>query len=298
MVHALQELPRDNRDFPHDLVFGSVSADDLPTHDFLVAVPLEIKNQDNNYESDYCTSYAATEVAEDQDQVIFTPEWTFAQAKEISAVQNGLSVYSQYGLNLRDICNAAVKKGFIPRINDPFKCDSNTRPIRDILVHAYNWPESLFAIAEKYKKASYFLVTGSHDVFDNIRSALWQNLGERRSVIVGCLWRYSWSNAKNGIIPKTYESGGSGHAFKICGQKTIDGEIYLIAQLSNGVRFGDKGFFYFPRDVVNAEFGPYGQFTFSDVQKEKAEWYITNGVQIYDSVFKKVWKIIANYIGL
>lgn len=127
---------------------------------------------------------------------------------------------------------------------------------------------------------------------------MWAHLNERRSVIVGCLWRQSWNTALEGIIPTSYESTGGGHSFKICGQKTINGVIYLVAQMSDGVDFGDKGFCYFPREVVNREFSPYGAYTFTHMPPDSAIWHVTNGVSIYDSWFKKGWKIISKYIKI
>lgn len=293
--YALRSLTPDDRDFSHSQVFGSIA--DLPTHDFLVAVPLEIKNQDINYPSDFCTSYAASECAEDEDQVLFVPEWTFAQSKGLKALTDGPTAYDEYGLDLRDICKGAVKKGFLPRNKDPFKCDTVSRPSRDFLANPLNWGE-VKDYDSPYKKASYFLVDGPRDLFDNIRATLLKNLGERRSVIVGCLWRDSWTVAKNGIIPTDYEIDGSGHAFKICGQKTIDDVIYLVAQLSDGIGMGDQGYFYFPREVVNKEFAPFGAFTFTNVNRDKALWHITHGVPINGDFFTKALRFIAHYLSI
>lgn len=295
---GLLPLLTDKRDFSHSAVFGSIAVDDLPTRDFLVAVPLEIKDQDINYPSDYCTSYASSECGEDEDQVIFVPEYSFQRAKDILAVSQGVQVYSQFGLNLRDICNSAVQYGFLPRINDPFRCDTMDRPARDTLIASGAWPAELDSIAANYKKASYFAVDGPHDLFDNIRSVMWMNLAERRSVEVGCLWRESWSAAPQGIIPEIYEEQGSAHAFKFCGQKTINGNLYLVAQLSDGPTFGDDGFFYFSRAVVNREFGTYGSFTYSHMPPDSAEWHVTNGVSIYDSFTLKVLKLVSNLMKL
>lgn len=295
--YALRALPKDSRDFPHSQVFGSVSQDDLPKEDFLVAVPLEIKNQDINYPTDFCTAYAASSVAEDEDQVVFVPEWTFAQAKGLVAQSGEPDAYTEYGLDLRQICKAVQKKGFLPKNLDPFGCDTLKRPDRDLLVMPENWGK-LKDYDSPYKKPSYLVVDGRYDTFDNFRSVMHMNLGERRSIITGCIWRETWSKAVNGVVPKIYEANGTGHALKICGQKTINGEIHLIAQLSDGTEFGDKGYFYFPREVVNKEFSQFGAFTFSNMGKNKALWYVTNGVSVHDSWFKKVWKIISNFISI
>ena|SRR3990167_8408633 len=134
-----------------------------------------------------------------------------------------------------------------------------------------NWPKNLDESAKKHLKQSYFSIYGPYDTFDNIRATLWANRNEKRSVLTGCEWKSIWINAAGGIIPKFYlEKNGVGHAFKIFGWKEIAGESYLIAQLSNGMGVGDKGIFYFPRNVINKELS-FGIYTFSDMPTEKAK---------------------------
>lgn len=293
-LDALQSLPKDERDFSHSQVFGSLT--DLPTDDFMIQ-PLEIKNQDINYASDFCASYAAAEVAEDEDHVAFVPEWTFAQAKGLLAKTKGESVYDDYGLNLRDISAAAVKYGFLPRVYDPFRCNTIDRPARETLVRPENW-ESFINIkyGDPYRKASYFAIDGPHDTFDNFRSALWLNKEKKQSIFTGVIWRSSWTGIPTGIIPLDYESNGGGHAFKFCGQKTIDGVLYLVAQLSDGPELGDKGFYYFPREVVNKECGPFGAYAFTDLPVETAVVYQASGITVHDSWLLKVLKLLINFL--
>ena len=175
---SLHELPKDERDYSYTIQFGAIQVDDLPKEDFLVAVPLEAKNQDINYQSDFCAAYAAAEAAEFEDQVVFVPEWTFAYAKWVLSQKYGDSAILSFGLNLRDVCNAGVKGGFLPRSFDPFMCDTANRPLRNFIADFKNWPESLAGVADKYLKENYFTVDGPHDTFDNFRSVLWKNMGD------------------------------------------------------------------------------------------------------------------------
>lgn len=282
---GLLPLPKDIRDFSHSRVFGSVATNDLPIEDFLVETPLEIKNQDINYFSDFCAVYAGTEVSEDQEGIVGVPEYSFAKAYQIL----GISPIGQFGLNLRDACNAFYQYGYLPRTHDPFACNTVNRPPRDFIATYTNWPKELDAIAAQYKEASYFAVDGPHDMFDNLRSVMANNLSYRKSIITGCIWRQSWTMALGGIIPETYETNGTAHAFKIFGQKIINGIIYLVAQLSDGELIGDNGKFYFPRSVVNAEF-TFGAFTFQNIPKEEAIWHIANSVQVNDGNFTRIAK--------
>ncbi len=294
---GLLPLTPDARDLSHSKVFGAMNPGKLPTGDFQVAPALEIKNQDINYPSDFCTSYAAAEVAEDEDEIVFVPEWTFAKAKQLLAIKNGPEVYEAYGLNLRDICAAGVLAGFLPRKYDPFHCDTMDRPDRSVLVHPENWGD-VDTFAETYKKASYFAVDGPGDTFDNFRTTLYQNLAERRSIVTGCIWRESWGAAPNGIIPENYEETGNGHAIKICGQKTIADIPYLIAQLSDGKDNGDQGYFYFSRAVTNKEFTPFGAFIFQDIPVTTARKYSAAGITTLDSFLLTVLKYLLHKLHL
>ncbi len=296
---GLLPLPPDDRDFSHAQVFGSVAASDLPIEDFLVATPLEIKNQDLNYPSDFCASYAAAECAEDEDQVIMVPEYTFAAAKWLLQQAGDPNAISEFGLNLRDIANAGTKVGFLPRTSDPFGCDTPHRPVRDFIANFKNWPESLAGIANKYKRASYFsALTGPHDVFDNLRSALWLNRMSRVAIFTGAIWRYSWVVAPGGIIPTIYESNGSGHAFEIIGQKTIAGEIYIVMRSSDGPSTGDNGFYYFNRQVVNKEIGQYGAFLFNPMPKDIAQWHIDNAIPATAGNLSRITVFFKNIFNL
>lgn len=126
------------------------------------------------------------------------------------------------------------------------------------------------------------------DTFDIIRCTLWANRAEKRSILTGITWHNSWTYASGGIIPRFYvDRGNFGHAFKVFGWKEIADEPYLVAQLSNGENIGDKGIFYFPRNVVNKEF-TYGAYTFSDMPPEQAK-------QLGWSIYTKIYNFSLKY---
>ena len=254
---GLQPLPKDRHDFSFGGTFGKISADLLPTEDFVVAEPLEIKDQKD---SDMCTAYASASVSEDQEGTILEPSYTFARGKELKGSIEG------WGLDLRTICKASVEFGFLPKSKSPFSLETNDR---DFLADWNNWPSTLDSWSRQHRKYSYFTVDGQKDMFDSIRATLWLNKDEQRSILTGVLWHQEWTDAPEGIIPKEQGTPMFGHAFKVFGQKEIGGEIYLVAQLSNGM-IGDKGLFYFPREVVNREF-TFGAYTFKDIDPDEVK---------------------------
>lgn len=287
---GLIPLPEDSRDFSRTAVFGSIAADELPTGDFMVAPPLEIKDQALE---DFCYAYATNEVSEDQELVELEPYYTAYVAKVL--IQKDPA---SWGCDLRTACKAhlnpygALEKQFSPFVNYP------ERPTREEVLDPKSWDGSDYQmLANEHRKSTFFLVDGPHDTFDNIRAALWMHRLEFQSVLTGATWRQSWSAALGGIVKaRDYsKEKGTGHAFKLCGQKIIDGEPYIVAQLSNGVDFGNGGFFYFPRDVVNKEF-TYGNFQFVDIPRGIAETCIYYDFTLDAGIFKKLWRVSAVWV--
>jgi len=141
---------------------------------------------------------------------------------------------------------------------------------RNFLADYRNWPEELDFQASFHRKKCYFKVGGYQSTFNAFRAALWANKGGSCSILTGVRWRTGWTSAKYGIIPKESSRSMFAHALKIFGQKKIDGELYLVAQLSNGESIGDKGVFYFPEDVINRDF-KFGAFMFRDFDPNEAK---------------------------
>lgn len=278
---GLQPLPKDKRDFPLGGVYGTIDIKEVPMTDFVVCEPLCIKDQGD---TDYCSAYAVTAVSEDQEGIEFLPEYQFMKTKLISGRPN------DWGADLRSACKSAVKFGSLP-----LKGYASYKDFpREYIVNPQNWSALADQVAQYHRKETYFAVNGKHDTFDNIRAALWQHRNERSTVVTGALWRGEWSSAIMGIIPSLELAGGFGHAFKIYGQKVIDKELYLVAQLSNGETSGDKGRFYINRIIANRELGQFGIFMFKDISKEQAEYYLNKPYTINSSLVERIWLFIKN----
>ncbi len=281
---GLKPLPDDKRDLRHDVVFGSPALADIPKDDFYAGHPIVVKDQGA---LDFCPAYAAAAVVEDEVGVELDPLYLYAQGcKLLGEVQTN-------GMSLRDICAAVIKKGTIEESMAPYKLGDGHSA--EFYANPINYPESLDPLAWEYARISYWRVDlGPYDTFDNICTALYQNLAENRSVLTGAKWRQSWTDAPNGVISSMTdpEEPGFGHAFKVFGVHYIKGIPHLIIQGSYGPGVGDQGLFYMPRSVVNREF-VYGAFNFKNLAPAKAAFYSDHGLNINATVWQKVLAVVG-----
>lgn len=93
------------------------------------------------------------------------------------------------------------------------------------------------------------------DFFDAIRDAMVSGGTEKRSVSMGTPWFSIFESVgSNGILsmPENFTTAGlPWHNFKICGWKTIGSQVYLVGKSWQGAQYGDGGFCYFSRPLVN-----------------------------------------------
>lgn len=285
IIDALVPLPLDERDFQHSAVFGATLA--TPPGDFDVLNGSKVKNQFN---LDFCAGFSVAEINEDMQGATFCPLYQFAKIKQIQGN------YTSWGADLRSACQSATKFGSLPIEKSPFIYDPSSEKTRtrDFLANWSNWSQSSDILAGEFKNGSYFAVDGPGDYFDNIRNTLWQNREEHRGVIIGVMWRGEWTYAPGGVVPEAnyVTPSGSGHAIKVCGQKTINGKVYLRIQNSWGEEYGDKGYYYFPRSVINLEVKQFGAFVMKDMDPELVKQYISLNLVTRDDVIGSLVKLV------
>lgn len=275
---GLRILTEDTRDLKLGALYKQINIEEVPNLNFNVAAPMKIKDQGD---TDYCSAYAVTSVSEDQEGVELLPEYQFFKTKQLMGDD-------EWGADLRTACKVPVKFGSLP-----LKGYEDKKGLtREEILNPKTWPTFCDFAASVYKKEVYLAITGRYDLFDNIRTTLWQFKDEHRSIVVGAEWHSQWTEAKKGMIDTEHYTGGFGHAFKIFGQAIFDGVPYLTAELSNGTEIGDGGIFFFPREVVNKEIAPYGAYMFKDISPERAKFYQEYGIRMDDSIFTKLFKMI------
>lgn len=269
----------DPRKFSWKKKFGSIG--ELPNYDFDVIKPLETKNQEY---SQICVAATVASACEAQFGIIIDELFQYAATKKIEGSLNF------NGSDPLDGCKSATKIGCLDKKLAPY----------DLLSPEYNnlnkYKEELILNAGTRKQFSFYDVDGEKDRFDSIRASMLTSMygNFRTPIMVGTHWRQSWIYAKDGIIT-TDDSKESftDHEFLIIGQATkmINGKptMCLKAHLSSGVNVGDKGCFYFPREIANKflfalAFGP------GNSEDNKAElWNILQ--KIYNYIYELYLKL-------
>ncbi len=250
VANGLLPLPEDKRDFSMGALFDQPDIKDLPEY-------FELDDQfavEDQRQTDFCTGYGTTHASQLQEGIRLDELYQMSRIKELSGD------WKSWGADLRKAMQAGAKVGFLPKELSPFGLDRG----RDFLANWVNWPDHLKTKAAPQQKQTYFAVDGRYDIFDNIKTRIWQFREEKRAIVTGALWREEWTYAMRGIIPESYASAGSGHCFIIVGFKKINGNEVLKIKNSFGKQYGDDGYFYMTRKVVNREL-TFGNFMYKDL---------------------------------
>jgi len=283
--YGLNKLPTDLRDFQFGSLFGDDKDPSVLPDEFFAGEILGVKDQKN---TDYCSAFAGTGVSELQEHVELDPLFTMMATK----IEEGRT--DTWGANLRDSAKSQVDYGSLKKIDSTHTIDEE----RSTILDKNNWSKEQFKKAEEHKKESFLFINpyGKIDLFDAIRFAIYDGRIKSQAVQTGALWRYSWNSARDGIIPKVYEDGGSGHSFYFLGWQKLDGELYMIAILSNGSEIGDAGMYYFPREVIDREC-VYGNIIFYDKSAEEVKLDL-GFMHVIKELIQYVVKFFQNIIKL
>jgi len=255
--YGLLPLPKDTRDLSVGAIYTLPALKDIP--DRFEIHTLEIKDQKD---TDFCAAFSSCTASEIQENVLLSPEWTFAMSKTLSGNVD------DYGQDLRTIMKTHVKFGALEKRDAPFSVDTHGS---DFLRDIKNWSD-LRQKALYHKKASFMDCKGPYDAFDNIRATMWKFRKEKRLVESGLLW--GWDTK----IEKINDIGNpmGGHAIVFKGWK---GD-YMIMQNSYGRKAGRNGEHLVHRSIDNKYVDMYGAFMFQDITPEEARWYRDNGKKV------------------
>lgn len=160
------------------------------------------------------------------------------------------------GTDPKTAMDAATLNGSLLKYLSPFTLAKNGAAF---IAEYLNWPQKLINQAPKEAPAGWFSVVDDPqaDIFDDIREALILAKNDNGVVMAFGHWYNEFNAAANnpsvkGMMPIPATLPISLHNYLYIDFDTIDGVEVIVAQLSQGVSFGDSGFCYFPRAVINA----------------------------------------------
>lgn len=271
-----RRLPwRDPRTFNHEQQFGAASLVEIPATG-LGRKPYHIEDQGN---TNFCTGYGSSTAGEYIEKIDMSPEWQVAKISEYV----GYPIYN--GAPVPAVLKVARLYGFLPRDKAPLSLDDGM----DKIVDPKNWPKELDDIAREHQMgASFDIMHGSYDTFDNIRSALWQAKkdGEDRVALAFTQWFQNWGGDS---VIRRGKGSFSWHCHLFIDWTIKNGEIVLIEQNSYGKQWGSDGLSYWSREAVNqlAENGSNEIVMFRDISSvtvKENQWSLL--AVIYDLMVK------------
>lgn len=237
----------DHRDYDFHRTFGSVETEVLPD-EYNCDAGLTMRDQDAEGLPFGCSGYAQSELGQDEDGIKYKPSFTYDKTRIMEGT------YPQtVGCDIRDSLKSTIDYGLQGEMETTDQ---------QAFVH--------------HRGAYYNVQPLNGSWWDGIRSALWQNRLEKRSVSTGTPWYPEWEPEGNGngiltlsgivSLPSDIpnKSGNaSWHNWKICGWKVINGVTYLIAKSWQGSRYGDNGWCYVSKEIIEQVLNVKGSAAFT-----------------------------------
>lgn len=214
--NGVKQIRKDHRNYSAHRTFGATL---VFTDEYNVDAGLTIPNQNTDGYPNGCTGYSQAELCQDQDKKQYRPDFTYKKTLLMDNEQLG----------------------------EP--CDIRTSLKSTKVYGVLGVDESTDLEAAKHLRGAYYQVENHSDWFDSIRSTITLN---KSSVSVATQWFASFGRVgQDGIISETFSPDFSWHNYKVCGWKQINGQPYLIVKSWQGSGYGDGGYCYMSRNIIN-----------------------------------------------
>lgn len=221
-INGVKPVKRDHRDRSATRTLGASSIAVFP-NSFSVDNSFGFPDQDADGLPEGCTGYAQANVCADEDGVQYVPKYTYDQTLAMEGSKEGVG------------------------------CD-----IRDSLKSTILYGVSKDGVNGGNNRAAYYVIeqNAGLDWFDSLRNILYANRSGNRSISMASPWFSQWSGSAVGpsgivVAPPSY-TWNFGHNWKACGWTTIGGVPYIVGKTWQGPDFGDHGYCYFSREIINA----------------------------------------------
>lgn len=227
--HGTKPIKKDPRDYSFHRTFGAVSSPLVFPDEYTCDAGLTMPDQNADGYPYGCTGYATTDLCQDEDGIQYYAPFTYWKTCDMEGHD-----YTT-GCQIRNSLDSARVFGVLP----------------------YGFSADTFAL--EHRRGAYFNVdkVDGLDWFDSLRSALYLNRAEKRAISIGTPWFPSFERpsafGQKGIIP--LESADVSklpwHNWAIKGWITLGGTPYLVAKTWQGRGYGDNGYAYFSRAIIN-----------------------------------------------
>lgn len=220
------------KDFSYERTFGALSTQDLPIEYNADLGGFPDQNEDGRPNG--CSGYTQAETGQDEYGVVFNPGFNYEKTLLIAGSPPNSPC------KIRDALKAPTIYGLEPK--------EGGNPL-------------------EYRRGAYFDVDKvEKSYFEGVRSALWLNRLNKRTISCGTPWFREWRTPKNGVLetPKKYvwDTSTIGHNYKICGWKLVSNKPHLIIKPWVGPDWGDKGYAYISKDVFDKVMAISGTFMY------------------------------------
>jgi hypothetical protein len=241
--------PIKNRNFKsHEKHFGATILTGLPEMGLNRSRQEPIDQQD----TEFCTAFGEAVSQGYEQGVPMSGEWQTAKESEFV----GYPILA--GADPVPSMMATSINGSLPRAFAPYSLQGRTP---EYIANWQNWSVALDKLARDYMPGVPFYVDGPYDVFDNVRNALWKSYKANEKGVVKAFgfWYDSWNKqamtpAAKGVVELPTDEPISRHRYNFIDWTTSNGKLYLVAALTQGTTYGDKGFLYMDRGTVNKVF--------------------------------------------
>ena len=243
MKNGVYPVKKDHRQYSFTRTFGNIETEDFHK-DFNLDAGLTNPDQNKEGYPYGCTGYTQTDIATDEDGVIYQPSFTYDKTLFMEGYTGRMA-----GCDIKDSLKSTVIYGLLPALGLDERDSTANRA-------AYYQIEKFVGL----------------DWFDSLRKTLLINKENKRSISMASSWYPEWTGTNvnsTGIVhAPTNWSWVSGHNYKISGWKTIDGIPYLIVKSWQGNTFGDNGWCYFSRELTNNLMEVYGTGAFINIKSD------------------------------
>lgn len=261
---GVNPVKKDHRDYSFHRTFGNQPQAFADSLNLDAGLTMPDQNADGFPEG--CTGYAQSELCIDEDKILYFPKFTYDQTLLMEGIGRSDSQFEKVGCDVRDSLNSTIVYG-LQAVGETGDKSLN------------------------HRRGAYYNVDLAQgmDWLDSIRNSLVLN---QRTISIATPWYAVFGFPVNGVIqaPQNWDTTfASWHNHKICGWKTINGVVYLTSKSWQGKNYGDGGYCYFSREIINQimVINGSGAFTLTPYTNQMAQ-----------RVILTLWEYIGSYLRM